>query len=143
MANKKDMRSFLERMFKDRPEERERILQALEDERFNYNDWMVQAGYTQEQRLNVLKFSGDVVRFTIERLQRKPIPQWTEDDWGEHERFQWECTDIFREMLKGYFTDDQVQEIAEAWEHERYVHHSISNGYGRMHHCRFCTDTTN
>lgn len=116
------------------------LSQTREDHRFDCHDWMEQAGYTQEQRMNVLKFSNDVGRLAMEHMQRKPVPQWTANDWEEHERFQWECTDIFREMLKGYFTDEQIKEIVEAWEHDRYVHHYISDGYGRMHHCQFCRE---
>jgi hypothetical protein len=143
MASKKDLRDFLERLFKDRPEERERILQVLDDDRFSCHDWMEEAGYTQEQRLAVLKSSGDITRLTMERLKKKPVPKWTAEDWENHEILEWQSTDIFREMLKGYFTSEEVNEIAEAWEHERYVRHSIGDGYGLMHHCRFCSDVTN
>jgi hypothetical protein len=43
-------------------------------------------------------------------------------------------------LLFEHFTPEQADVIAEAWEHERYVCHNISDGYGRIHHCRFCRD---
>jgi hypothetical protein len=120
----------------------ERLMSQPADKRFSCYAWMEQSGYTQEQRTIMLRLSSEMGHAAMEYLKEHPVNQWTADDWKRYELSQWDCTAQMRtSLLIERFTQAQADAIAEAWEHERYVFQSIQDGYGPMHHCRFCAET--
>jgi hypothetical protein len=111
------------------------------DSRFSCFVWMGESGYTREQRFTMLQASTEMNAATMDYLEKHPVNEWSADDWKRYELSQWDRTEQMRtSLLIELFTPGQVNAIAEAWEHERYVCHTIQDGYGRMHHCRFCRD---
>ena len=102
---------------------------------------MGESGYTREQRFTMLRLSTEMNAATIDYLEKHPVHEWLVDDWQCYELSQWDCTDKMRtSLLIEMFTPEQADAIAEAWEHERYIFRTVQDGYGRMHHCRFCQD---
>lgn len=117
------------------------MMRAMDDTRFSCFEWMGESGYTQEQQLTMLRLSSEMNGAAMDYLNKHPVTEWTGDDWQRYELSQWDCTEQMRKSLVSeMFTPEQADAIAEAWEHERYVCQSIQDGYGRMHHCRFCGD---
>jgi hypothetical protein len=120
---------------------RDLMMSALDDSRFSCHDWMGESWYTQEQQLTVLRLSSEMNGAALEYMKRHPVSKWSADDWNRYELSQWDCTEQMRtSLLIEHFTPEQADAVAEAWEHERYVCHGIQDGYGRMHHCRFCRE---
>ncbi len=119
----------------------ERLKDAPDDGRFSCFDWMGESGYTQEQQLTLLRLSSELNGAALDYMKKHPVSKWSAHDWTRYEVSQWDCTEQLRTaLLIECFTPEQANAVAEAWEHERYVCHSIQDGYGRMHHCRFCRD---
>lgn len=118
---------------------RDLMMRGMDDTRFSCFDWMGESGYTQEQQLTLLRLSSEMNGAALNYMKKHPVNKWSADDWTRYELSQWDCTAQMRtSLLFEYFTREQADAVAEAWEHERYVCHSLSDGYGRMHHCRFC-----
>jgi hypothetical protein len=109
------------------------------DAKFSCFDWMEQSGYTKEQRLTMLRFSSELSSAALDYIKKHPVSEWSANDWKRYELSQWDCTEQMRTSLpREQFTPEQADAIAEAYEHERYVCHTIQDGYGRMHHCPLC-----
>jgi len=119
----------------------DRLRSEPTDSRFSCFQWMVDSGYTTEQRSTVLRLATAMNAAALDYVETHPFTEWADDDRKRYEMSQWDCTEQMRtSLLIEMFTPEQADAIAEAWEHERYVCHSIQDGYGRMHHCRFCRD---
>src|ERR1700693_2311593 len=111
----------------------DRLSNEPTDSRFSCFEWMGESGYTRDQRFTMLRLSTEMNAMTADYLEKHPFTEWSDDDRKRYELSQWDRTAQMRtSLLIERFTPEQADAIAEAWEHERYVWHSVQDGYGRM-----------
>ena len=52
----------------------ERLMSQPTDTRFSCHDWMEESGYTQEQRLTMLRLSSEINAAALDYLKKHPVP---------------------------------------------------------------------